>query len=71
MHTGSYAKDLKALAAEYGYTLDMTRGQHYRLRHPRHPGVVIASLTPRSAERALANTESLMKRLNREHGVNT
>lgn len=65
---GSYAKDLRHLAKRYGFTIDTTNGGHYVLTRPDVTGKVFASVTPKSAKRALLNIEGDLRRLLKSRG---
>jgi len=58
----SYPKDLKRLAAEYGFAVALTRGSHYMLTHPHVKNAIYASCSPRQPGRALANVRADLKR---------
>jgi predicted RNA binding protein YcfA (HicA-like mRNA interferase family) len=54
-------RELKALARQHGgWTVEQTRGGHYRLRHPN--GAIVFTPTTPSCHRSLQNTASELRR---------
>lgn len=66
MTRSTHARTMRVLAKEYGATLDVTGGSHYRLRLP-SGAVVFAPGTP-SDWRALRNLRANLRRAAGEKG---
>jgi len=58
-----YRRMLSRIAADDDWSIEITRGDHIKLRCRKSGAIVFASSSPRDPQRALANTKALMRRL--------